>query len=77
MLVQGVNVTTSRQISGFSVSGTKIAGARMVIGYKRGDVPFYAYADKVDEGTVTVEDLFTSIDEAAEAGYFMDLEVMK
>ncbi|QMV40499.1 hypothetical protein [Cohnella cholangitidis] len=77
VLVQGVNLTTSRPISGFSVSGTKIVGARMVIGYKPGGVPLYAYADKVDEGTVTVVDLFTSIEEAAEAGYYMDLEVMK
>ncbi len=75
VLVQGVNLTTSRPISGFSLSGTKIEEARMIAGYVRDGIHYYAYADKVPEGSV-VDDLFTTFKEAAAAGYYIDLKYM-
>ncbi|THF73914.1 hypothetical protein [Cohnella fermenti] len=71
VLVQGLNLTTARSISGFSVSGSKIDLVRSVVGYTRNGQHYYAFADKVPEG-VAVEELFTSLDEAAEDGYSFD-----
>ncbi|XID94290.1 hypothetical protein ACF3MZ_07135 [Paenibacillaceae bacterium WGS1546] len=76
VLVQGVNLTTSRPIDGFSVSGAKIDRARMLIGYTRNSVRYYAYADKVPEGRETPESLFSTMKEAAAAGYSFDWAYM-
>jgi hypothetical protein len=72
VLVQGVNLTTSKPIDGFSVSGTKIDQARMLVGYERNGVKYYAYADRVPNGAVTPERLFSTMKEAAQAGYRFD-----
>ncbi|RED52809.1 hypothetical protein [Cohnella lupini] len=75
-LVQGVTLSTARPIDGFSIAGTKIATARMVAGYTRGDIQYYAYADKVPS-SIEIDDLFTSIKEAALNGYFFDALYMR
>jgi hypothetical protein len=77
ILVQGVNLTTAKPIDGFSVSGTKIDQARMLIGYTRNSVKYYAFADKVPTGVVTPDRVFSSMEEAAQAEYTFDWEYMK
>lgn len=80
ILVQGVTLTTSRPISGFSVAGSRIDAARMVVGYTaKNGMKYYAYADhappSVEEDPVNgvkVEALFANLREAASAGYYFD-----
>ncbi|MDQ0885055.1 hypothetical protein QFZ81_000143 [Paenibacillus sp. V4I9] len=76
VLVQGVTLSTSRPISGFSIAGTKIDTARMVAGYVRNGANYYCYVDKIP-GSVTVNNLYSTVKEAALAGYYADLEFMK
>jgi hypothetical protein len=76
VLVQNVDLNTVRPISGFSVSGTKIANARMIVGYHASNgKPYYCYADKVPGG-VTIENLFSNVNDAAKEGYYCDLANM-
>lgn len=75
VLMQGLTITTSRPISGFSVSGAKIDETRMVAGYTRNGTKYYAYADTLSD-SVVVEALFTTVKEAALAEYYFDAEYM-
>lgn len=72
VLVQGVNLTTSKPIDGFSVSGTKIDQTRMLIGYERNGTKYYAFADRVPDGAETPEVVFSTMKEAALAKYHYD-----
>lgn len=76
ILVQNLDLTTVRPISGFSISGSKLANARMIAGYLRNGEKYYCYADKAPDN-VTMIDLFSSANDAAEAGYYCDMEYMK
>ncbi|QGQ98785.1 hypothetical protein EHS13_29875 [Paenibacillus psychroresistens] len=79
VLVQGLNITTSRPISGFSLSGSKIDAVRMIAGYTRGGIKYYSYVDKNPSGFagLTIEDLFTTEKAAALKGYYFDTEFMQ
>jgi len=78
VLLQNLTLTTSKPISGFSVSGSRIDTTRMLVGYKRGGIKYYAYADEapptdeMDNGTV--EQVFATPKEAALAQYYYDLK---
>lgn len=76
VLVQGVTLNTTKPISGFSISGTTIGSRRMVAGYSRDGVRYYTYADRVPPG-VAVTQLFDSMNEAASANYYPDIEALK
>lgn len=82
VLVQNVDLASARPISGFSVSGSKVGRARMVVGYIRNvngiDIKYYCYADKADKlpPSITIDDLFQSVEDAARAGYYYDAEYM-
>lgn len=75
-LVQGLDFTTARPISAFSISGSKIEAARMVAAYTRNGTKYYCYVDKAP-GSVTIENLYTSVQDAAEAGYSHDTTYME
>ena len=75
VLVQNVDLAAARPISGFSISGSRVAKARMVVGYRRNGIKYYCYADRAP--TSNIEDLFMDVREAAKAGYYFDLENMK
>lgn len=72
-IVQNVQINTTRPISGFSIGGGKVTAARYIVGYTRVGVKYYAYADQIPAATV-VEGIYSSPKEAAESGYFPDLE---
>ncbi|GFN30941.1 hypothetical protein [Paenibacillus xylaniclasticus] len=80
VLVQGVNLTSVRPISGFSVAGTRIDQARMVVAYRRMEgvsiVKYYAYADQLpahyESLGIVLDEMFSTQKEAAEAGYSFD-----
>lgn len=76
-LVQNVNLNSLNPIHGISVGGTRIITARLVVGYYRDGIPFYAYSDLHDstkDGEIVA--MFTSFTEAALAGFNYDLERM-
>jgi hypothetical protein len=77
ILVQNVTLSTARPISGFSISGTRIDAARMVIGYTRvgsDRTQYYAFADSVPKDTegLEIKEMFSNVNEAAAAGYYYD-----
>jgi len=76
VLVQGVRLTSAKPIDGFSVSGTKIDQARMLIGYERSGKRYYAFADRVPAGSETPTMMFSTMKEAAQAGYEFDWKYM-
>jgi len=76
VLVQGVSLDSARPIDGFSVSGTKVDQARMLIGYTRDGNAYYAFADKVPSGEVVPEMMFSTMKEAAASGYAFDWKYM-
>lgn len=75
VLVQNVDLTTVRPISGFSVSGTKVDQAMMVLAYRRGGIKYYCYADRFPGG-VPIEDVYSTVEDAARAGYNHDILYM-
>jgi hypothetical protein len=82
IFAQDVDLRTSRPISGFSISGTRVEKARVVVGYIRNGIKYYCYADKAPDkskidGDGEVSDVFSSINDAAQAGYYCDLEYMR
>ena len=93
VLVQNVDLRTTKPISGFSISGSKVEKERLVVGYIRNEIKYYCYADMIpgldtdnasgvmtfqdDWDEVDVLDSFTSVEEAAKAGYYCDLKYMK
>lgn len=72
VLVQNVNLSTSRPISGFSVSGSSIVQVRWIAGYERAGEKYYAYADQLP-ANIDVDSLFSTMEEAAQAGYYADI----
>ncbi|MEQ7052184.1 hypothetical protein ABN764_16135 [Paenibacillaceae sp. P-4] len=81
VLVQNVTLTTSKPISGFSIAGSKIDRARMVLGYTRNGMKYYAFADKAPVSTevdpvkgIVIENIYSTAKEAALAGYYFDTE---
>ena len=75
VLVQNVDLTTPRPISGFSISGTEASKARMVVAYFRNGTPYYCYADRFPGG-IPIVNMFSSVEDAARAGYYHDLLYM-
>ncbi|MDX8360770.1 hypothetical protein [Cytobacillus sp. IB215316] len=79
-LVQGLDFTTPRPISAFSISGSKIDQARMVGAYIRNvngeDIKYYAYLDKIPEvdigASIQLINVFSTVREAASEGYYHD-----
>jgi hypothetical protein len=76
VLVQGLDFTTPRKISGFSISGSRIDNARMVAAYTRNATRYYSYVDKMPGG-VMLENLYSTVKEAALAGYYADQVYMQ
>lgn len=76
VLVQGLDFTTPRKISGFSISGARIDNARMVIAYQRNGINYYSFADKMPPG-VDIENVYSSVKDAAEAGYYADVQYIQ
>jgi len=78
ILVQNVDLRTNKPISGFSISGTEVENARTIIGYVRNGIKYYCYADSAPNlAQDDILDFFTSIEDAAQAGYYCDLEYLK
>lgn len=81
VLVQNVDLRTVRPISGFSIAGTRIERARMVVGYIRNGIKYYCYADKAPSLDKVqdneMKEFFTNVNDAAKAGYYYDLEYMR
>jgi len=73
VLVQGVNLSSTKPISGFSISGTSVEARRMVVGYQLSGTKYYAFADRVPSNA-DIQEMFYTINEAAEAGYFADVK---
>ena len=74
--VDGWDFKTTHAISAFSIGGAQIEASRMVAGYEAinpdGSVTkMYAYADLLPENKHVI-DMFTSVEEAAKAGYYYD-----
>ncbi len=79
VLVQNLNLTTSRPISGFSISGTAIQTANMLVGYTRDGAQYYTY-DRYAHllpPHVDIDQVFSSQEEAAQANYYPDLSYMR
>jgi|GEM_PF-1090432 len=80
VLVQGVNLASVRPISGFSVAGTRIDQARMVVAYRRpagaSMIKYYAFADQLPANYaslgIALDEMFTTPRDAAEQGYYYD-----
>ena len=82
-LIDNWDLNTTHEVSAFSIGGAKLEPARMVAGYtvvdeRHGPQKWYCYADLLPGyGTDAFEDLgidnlFTSVEAAAEAGYYYD-----
>lgn len=73
--IDGWDYATRKPISTFSVGGAAVDNARVIAGYRKGSVKYYAYTDLVPT-SITVIETFSTPTEAAEAGYYCDLELM-
>lgn len=85
-LVENVDLGSTHKVSAFSIAGSKITNVRMLAGYKtiRGGVEkhYYCYSDllpksEVSAGTIVVENMYTDMESAAEAGYEYDAKYMQ
>ena len=82
--VDGVNFTTSKELSSFSIGGAKIYENRMVACYTRDNCKYYCYADLINRNVVNpgvginewADYVVNTIEEAAALGYTCDLELM-
>lgn len=79
VLVQDVDLATPKPISTFSVGGGKLGTRRVVVGYQRGGINYYCYADQAYAivPSVVVLEIFSTCKEAAEAGYACDIKNMQ
>lgn len=78
--VDGWDFKSGHAISAFSIGGAQVESARMVAGYVQvnGDgttSKLYAYTDLLPEN-LPITELFTSVEEAASAGYYYDAVYM-
>lgn len=77
-IVDNWDLQSAHELSAFSIGGAKIEPSRMVAGYKRADgVMYYCYADLLPTDPsgnvqVAIDNLFTSVVEAAKQGYYPD-----
>lgn len=81
--IDGWDVTTLHPLSAFSIGGARIEKTRAVVGYTvsvDGETrQLYSYADllpETDEIKDAIEETFTSMEKAAEAGYYYDYKYM-
>lgn len=80
--IDGWDLSTTHSVNAFSIGGAKIELQRMVAGYSYNGALYYAYADLLpgyEEGVeypVEILKLFTSVTEAAQAGYHYDSKYM-
>lgn len=80
--IDGWDLNTTHSVDAFSIGGAKLEPQRMVAGYTSGGVQYYAYADLLpgyEEGVeypVDIIKLFTTVTEAAKAGYHYDPKYM-
>lgn len=80
--IDGWDMKTAHALSAFSIGGAKVENARMVAGYVRinpdgSTTNLYSYADALPESAnIPIADLFTSVEEAAQAGYYYDSTYM-
>lgn len=70
------DVGTTHKLTSFSIGGARIEKARMVAGYtgenKDGTkIKLYCYADLLPKGA-PIEEMFTTVEGAAKAGYYWD-----
>jgi len=78
--IDGWDFKTTHAVSAFSIGGARIENARMVAAYVAQDAngvetKYYSYADLLPED-VPIADMFTSVEEAAKAGYYYDSKYM-
>lgn len=81
--LNGVKFTTIKELSAFSVGGTKVEATRMVACYRRNGKKMYCYTDLIPRSVAKQENIrtwaehvVTSIEEAAAFGYSCDYELM-
>ena len=81
--LNGVNFTTQHELNAFSIGGAKIDKTRMVACYRRNGKKYYAYTDLIPSSVAVPDNIrtwadyvVTSIEEAAEMGYYCDYELM-
>jgi hypothetical protein len=75
-IVQNVDFATSKKIGAFSVGGAKIQATRMLAGYTRTGIKYYCFTDRLP-ASVTVENIYSTMEEAARDGYSFDIEYMQ
>lgn len=79
-LIDEWDLNTTHAVSAFSIGGAKLEPARMVAGYhdKVTGEKWYCYADLLpgfgtdDFEKLAIDNMFTSVNAAAEAGYYYD-----
>lgn len=79
-LIDNWDLNTTHEVSAFSIGGAKLEPARMVAGYtdKVTGQKWYAYADLLpafdpdSPYELDIDNMFTSVTEAAKAGYYYD-----
>ncbi len=77
-MVDQWDIDTTHAISAFSIGGAKLEPSRMVAGYVSNGIKYYAYSDLLPEDEIgpdkelDITELFSSVDEAAAAGYHYD-----
>lgn len=85
-LVENVDLGSTHKVSAFSIAGSKITNVRMLAGYttNRGGVEkhYYCYSDllpsgEIANGNIKVENMYTDMESAAEAGYEYDAKYMQ
>lgn len=75
--IDGWDFKTTHAVSAFSIGGARIKNARMVAGYTQDlngmKIKLYSYADLLPEDKADIiAEMFTSVEEAAKAGYYYD-----
>ena len=75
-IVQNVDFATSRKIGAFSIGGGRIQAPKMLAGYTRDGTKYYCYTDRLPS-SVTAENIYSTMEEAARDGYSFDIEYMQ
>lgn len=70
VLVQGADIVTSHKLDYVGVGGVRSERRKAVVGFREDGLKYYCYEGQIPhEKLGQVEDYFTTIDKAAEAGY--------
>ena len=74
--IDNLDINTSKRLSAFSVGGTEISAPQFLTGYSRGGALYYCWSE-LFPSAYTPLDTFTTMEDAAKAGYHYDTTIMK